>query len=256
MGAKRKTAGAGPFWVSSVLLAIAAVAAIGFGLSGGPRVSDDQVADRGATGGQVEPGADPMALPDPAPVAHAKPEPPADNPHQARFRAEQQTETARLLAKHPPLRMFEISASARRVEVIALSAKTAPASELDGAADYETYKATALGQRELVALHITRKEPFFLMLLSDGPVTYDVQTQVTGALRGVLISSGSPSTIEGLPDDVPLEIVSGEAEVEPFARRPRAEDDRAALESGLREIFPAQEIGIKTHDDSPVILVR
>ena len=250
MSRKRKPAGNVPFWASSALLTVVATGALGFGLWGGQSVSQANL--RPAPVAAV-PTPEPLA--EAAPVPLAKPEQPSGlSAHHARFLAEQESETARLLAEHPPLSLDQVATSAARVEVIALEGTSAPPPE--DAATYDSYRETVLGQRELVALHITRQEPFFLMLLSEGPVTFDVQTQVTGALRGVLISSDGPSTIEGLPKDVPLQIVTGDVELAPFAARPKAEDDSAALENGLRQVFPEQEIGIKRHDDSPVILVR
>ncbi|MEM7222993.1 MAG: hypothetical protein AAF495_08460 [Pseudomonadota bacterium] len=248
MSKKRRAPSAGPFWVSSALLVVVSVAAVGFGLSGA----------QGIARTPVEPIASPAppSAPEPAPVAGAKPPAPEETAHQARLRAELLGETAQLLAKHPPLRFDELADAAETVEVIALAGAETIPPEPDETQDYESYKQAALGQRELVALHITRKEPFVLMLLSDGPVTYDVQTQVSGALRGVLISSSAPSTIAGLPDEVPLEIVTDGAETAPFDRRPSPRDDQEILERELRTVFPEQEIGIKRHDGQPVILVR
>ena len=227
MSRKRRTAQTGVVVVSSLLLAALSLAALGFGLWSGLSVSRSDAP--------------------PAPVAEAAPEakpqtvvaPPVPSRDVRAVRLH--TETAKLLAKHPQLHLDEMAASSDQVEVIAVDGGT---------------ESSTLGQRELIALHITRDEPFFLVLLSDGAVAYDVQTSVSNALRGVLISSDQPSTIVGLPERVPLEIVSdGGGVARPF-RRPEADAARAALEDDLREIFPKQELGITEHGDSPVILVR
>ena len=237
-------------WILSALLAAIAVVAI----VGGLHTAGTKVDDRKADNTVAAPAEPPVV----APSRHNTSDATASVQHAftKKYRTEQLEILAKLLALHPPLRPAEAAENTAQVEVIAVDRGGPPPAAASEPADYQAYRSDALAARELIALHITRQDPFYLVLLSDGPVIYDLQTQVSSALRGVLIASPQPSTIEGLPSEIPLEILAAEAGLVPSFRRPSTRDEQAALEQDLRDMFPSQEIAIRSHGAAPVILVR